>query len=78
MLLAALQQFKYQATNRLLLAASEEYGDSATTQKNYAKKTPVKMLPLYVYYKDFQFVNNYGKQIWKLKKKLNISGYSAN
>ena len=32
-LLAALNQFNYQATNRLLLAASEEYGDSGTTQK---------------------------------------------
>ena len=32
-LLAALKQFEYQATNRLLLAASEEYGDSGTTQK---------------------------------------------
>ena len=30
-LLAALKKFKYQATNRLLLAALEEYGDSGTT-----------------------------------------------
>ena len=44
-LLAALKQFKYQATNRLLLAASEEYGDSGTTQKKDVKKTPAKMLP---------------------------------
>ena len=29
-LLAALKQFEYQATNRLLLAASEEYGDSGS------------------------------------------------
>ena len=36
-LLAALKQFKYQATNRLLLAASEENGDSGTTQKNDVK-----------------------------------------
>ena len=43
-LLAALKQFKYQATNRLLLAASEEYGDSGTTQKKDVK-TPAKMLP---------------------------------
>ena len=43
-LLAALKQFKYQATNRLLLAASEEYGDSGTTQKD-VKKTPATMLP---------------------------------
>ena len=42
-LLAALKQFEYQATNRLLLAASEEYGDSGTTQKD-VKKTPAKML----------------------------------
>ena len=40
----ALMQFKYQATNRLLLAASEEYGDSGTTQKKDVK-TPAKMLP---------------------------------
>ena len=32
-LLAALKQFEYQATNRPLLAASEEYGDSGTIQK---------------------------------------------
>ena len=36
-LLAALKQFEYQATNRLLLAASEEYGDSGTTQKKDVK-----------------------------------------
>ena len=44
-LLAALEQFKYQTTNRLLLAASEEYGDSGTTQKKDVKETPAKMLP---------------------------------
>ena len=44
-LLAALKQFEYQATNRLLLAVSEEYGDSGTTQKKDVKKTPAKMLP---------------------------------
>ena len=42
-LLAALEQFEYQATNRLLLAASEEY--SGTTQKKDVKKTPAKILP---------------------------------
>ena len=43
---AALKQFEYQATNRLLLAVSEEYGDSGTTQKkDVIKKTPAKMLP---------------------------------
>ena len=64
-LLAALIQFKYQATNRLLLAALEEYGDSGTTQKKDVKKTPATMLPstlLYVHNKLF-FVNNHGKQI---------------
>jgi len=40
-----LEQFKYQATNRLLLAASEEYEDSGTTQKKDVKKIPGKMLP---------------------------------
>ena len=44
-LLAALKQFEYQGTNRPLLAASEEYGDSGTTQKKDVKKTPAKMLP---------------------------------
>ena len=42
-LLAPLKQLEYKATNRLLLAASEEYGDSGTTQKD-VKKTPAKML----------------------------------
>ena len=41
-LLAALMQFKCQATNRLLLAAPEEYGDSGTTQIKDVKKTPAK------------------------------------
>ena len=45
MLLAALEQFDYQATNRLLLAVLEEYEDSGTTQKEDVKKTPAKMLP---------------------------------
>ena len=44
-LLAALEQFEYQATNRLLFAALEEYEDSGTTQKEDVKKTPAKMLP---------------------------------
>ena len=46
MLLAAIEQFKDQATNRLLLAALEEYEDSGTTQKKEdVKKTPAKILP---------------------------------
>ena len=66
---AALKQFEYQATNRLLLAALEEYGDSCrhNTMKD-VKKTPAKMLlstlsehcmctiSIFV-------VNNHGKQI---------------
>ena len=43
-LLAPLKQLEYQANNRLLFAASEEYGDSGTTQKKDVKKTPAKML----------------------------------
>ena len=43
-LLAAIEQFKDQATNRLLIAALEEYEDSGTTQKEDVKKTPAKML----------------------------------
>ena len=38
------KQFEYQATNRLLLAASEEYGDLGTTQKKDVEKTPAKQL----------------------------------
>ena len=44
-LLAALQQFEYQATNRMLLAAPEEYGDSGTTKKKDVKKRPAKIIP---------------------------------
>ena len=43
--LATIEQFKDQATNRLLIAALEEYEDSGTTQKEDVKKTPAKMLP---------------------------------
>ena len=45
MLLASIGQ-EDQATNRLLIAALEEYEDSGTTQiKGDVKKTPAKMLP---------------------------------
>ena len=45
-LLAAIEQFEDQATNRLLIAGLEEYEDSGTTQKKEdVKKTPAKMLP---------------------------------
>ena len=44
-LLAALKQFDYQVTSKLLLAALEECGDSGTTQKKDVKKTPAKKLP---------------------------------
>ena len=44
-LLAALEQFEYQATNRLLLAVLEEYEALGTTLKKDVKKTPPKMLP---------------------------------
>ena len=44
-LLATIEQFEDQATNRLLTAALEEYEDSGTTQKEDVKKTPAKMLP---------------------------------
>ena len=40
-----LTKAEYQAIDRLLLAASEEYGDLGTTQKKDVKKTPAKMLP---------------------------------
>ena len=80
-LLAALKQFEYQGTNRPLLAASEEYGDSGTTQKKDVKKTPAKMLPSTLSkhcmctISNF-VVNDHGKQIVE-NKKLNISGYSV-
>ena len=49
MLLAALEQFEYQALHvqiyRLLLAALEEPEDSGTAQKEDVKKTLSKMLP---------------------------------
>ena len=39
--IAALEQFKYQATKRVLLSVLEEYEDSGTTKKEDVKKTPV-------------------------------------
>ena len=68
MLLAALEQFEYQDTNRLLLAASEGYGDSGTTQKEEDKKTPAKTLPStlskhYMCTISNFVVNDHGKQI---------------
>ena len=44
-LLAAIQQFEDQATNRLLIAVLEEYEDPGTTQKEDVKKPPAIMLP---------------------------------
>ena len=44
MLLAAIEPFEDQATNRLLIAELEEYEDSGTAQKEAVKKTPAKML----------------------------------
>ena len=44
-LLASIGQFKDQATNKLVIAALEEYEDPSTTQKEDVKKTPAKMLP---------------------------------
>ena len=43
-LLAAIEQFENQATDRLQLSALEQYEDSDTTQKEDAKTT-AKMLP---------------------------------
>ena len=42
---AAVKQFRVPSYHRLLLAASEEYGDSGTIQNKEVKKTPAKMLP---------------------------------
>ena len=68
MLLAALKQFKYQATNRMLLAALEEYGDPGTTQEKDVKKPPAKMLPPNLSKHcmctiNIFIVNDHGKQI---------------
>ena len=40
-LIAALEQFKFQAAKKLLLSVFEEYEDSGTTKKEDVKKTPV-------------------------------------
>ena len=82
-LLAALEQFEYQATNRLLLAVLEEYEDSGTTQKEDVKKIPAKMLPSSrsehcMCTMCTSVVNDYNKHIRNVKVenkiKLNISG----
>ena len=39
-LLAAPKQFEYQATNRLILAASEEYGDSGKHKRVLQRHKP--------------------------------------
>ena len=71
-LLAAIEQFKDQATNRLLIAVLEEYEDSGTTQKEDVKETPAKMLSS-TQSKDCMcticifVVNDYIKQIWNVK-----------
>ena len=44
-LLAAIEQFEDQATNRLLIAALEKYEESGITQKEDVKKTPAETLP---------------------------------
>jgi len=44
MLLAALEQLEFQATNRLLFAVLEQY-HSGTIQKENVRETPAKMLP---------------------------------
>ena len=42
LLLATLEQFEDQATDRLLLSLMEEYGDSGTIQKEGVEKTQAK------------------------------------
>ena len=71
LLLAAIEWFTNQATNRLLLAVLVKYEDSGTTQKN-KEETPAKMLPSFINI-DVScticiFVSNdHNKQIWNLK-----------
>ena len=63
------QLFGPHKTKNHLLAASEEYGDSGTTQKKDVKKTPATRLPSTLSrhcmctISSFLFVNNHGKQI---------------
>ena len=68
MLLASIGQFEDQASNKLLIAALEEYEDLGTTQKKDVRNTPAKMLPstlskhcmcnIHIF-----VVNDYNKQI---------------
>ena len=68
------------ATSSLLLAGSEEYGDSGTTQKKDVEKTPATMLPstlsrqcmCTIRLTSIFFVNNHLKVE---NMKLDISGY---
>ena len=70
--IAAVEQFEYQTTNRLLIASLEKYEDSGATQKEKVKKTTAKMLwSIHIF-----VVNDYNKQIWNVKvenERLNIS-----
>ena len=50
LLLAALEKFEDQATDRLVLFALEGYEDLGTTQKEDTKKTPAKMSTLSKHY----------------------------
>ena len=62
MLLAALEQFEYQATNRLLLVALKEYEDSGMTQKkdaNHASTLTKHCMCTIIIF----VVNDHGKQI---------------
>ena len=63
--LAAIEQFEDQATNRQLIVVLEECEDSGTTQKEDVKKTPSKMLPSGILL--CIFVVNDNKQIWNVK-----------
>ena len=56
-LLAALEQFKYQAINRLLFAALEGYEDSGTTQKLRHQPKCYHQLELHIF-----IVNDYNKK----------------
>ena len=70
-------QFKYQATNRLLLTASEEYVDSGTTQKKDVKKTPAKMLPSTLSKHCMCTMKPWQANLKVENKKLDVSGYTV-
>ena len=77
LLLATLEQFEDQATNRLLLSLMEEYGDSGTIQKEGVKKTPAKCYHQVIYTVSLHLNRNsftrYHTMMWNVgRRKKNV------